>query len=119
MGKFVIIPKHPSNTFFEQFPNCLIYKRKEEFVSKLQYAISNEPTPLSSSHQYTLTWEAATERVIEASMITRRDERRRIRLGQRKVDERASKVFKGNLFNAFQRFIFSDIGIETSIEKEN
>jgi digalactosyldiacylglycerol synthase len=34
MNKFVILPSHPSNDFFAQFPNCLPYATKEEFVGE-------------------------------------------------------------------------------------
>lgn len=91
MGKWVVCPKHPSNEFFEQFPNCLIYRNEgifeyisnkiydsyylfflsEEFAANVYWALNNNPQPLSPEQRYTLSWEAATERFIAASKITK------------------------------------------------
>ena len=46
MGKWVICPKHPSNDFFEQFPNCLQYSDADEFVHALNWALVHDPPPL-------------------------------------------------------------------------
>lgn len=78
MGKFVIIPRHPSNTFFESFENCLVYRSSLEFCQQLQFALSNQPRELNSGSQ--LTWEAATERLMKAASITEREAARRDRL---------------------------------------
>lgn len=88
MGKYVIIPTHPSNRFFKQFPNCLMYSSKMEFVSHLQYAIKNEPKPLSIELDM-LSWDAATERLIESSKISLRDQCRRERLNSVELDAKA------------------------------
>ena len=88
MGKFVIIPYHPSNQFFMQFPNCLAYRNEFEFAANLRWALAHEPEPLSLEQQYMFTWEAATERLIGASAVTIGDERHRKQLGTSKVDER-------------------------------
>jgi hypothetical protein len=69
MGKFVILPSHPSNDFFAQFPNCLPYSTKEEFVGNLYYALTHSPEPLSEDYTYALTWGAATERLEAAACI--------------------------------------------------
>lgn len=101
MGKFVILPSHPSNDFFgtslfvvdyspmlqciedshlpnafalwtyaAQFPNCLAYATKEEFVGNLYYAMTHSPEPLSPEFLHALSWEAATERLEAAACIT-------------------------------------------------
>jgi hypothetical protein len=92
MGKFVLIPHNPSNVFFAQFPDCLQYNNKLEFVSLLQYALSHEPEPLTNELEYQFTWEAATDRCLTASVLTKREEQRRDRVGQTKRDERAAKI---------------------------
>lgn len=69
MGKFVIVPSHPSNDFFAQFPNCLTYTSKEEFVGDLYYALTHSPEPLSKEYLHALSWEAATERLEAAGCI--------------------------------------------------
>jgi hypothetical protein len=69
MGKFVILPSHPSNDFFAQFPNCLTYTTKEEFVGNLYYALTHAPEPLTEEYSYALSWEAATDRLKAAACI--------------------------------------------------
>uniref|UniRef100_A0A7S1YBU4 Digalactosyldiacylglycerol synthase n=1 Tax=Grammatophora oceanica TaxID=210454 RepID=A0A7S1YBU4_9STRA len=70
MGKFVILPSHPSNDFFAQFPNCLPYASKEEFVGNLYYAITHAPEPLTEEYSHALSWEAATERLEATGSIS-------------------------------------------------
>ena len=88
MGKFVIIPDHPSNVFFLQFPNCLTYKNLRDCVEKLNWALQNEPEPLTEQQSHIFTWEAATDRLIEASLITKQEEKARIKHGYDKADKR-------------------------------
>ena len=88
MGKFAIIPVHPSNTFFLRFPNCLAYRNKFEFVANLRWALTHEPEPLTPELAREFTWEAATERFIQASAITHREALEREKLGLTKLDER-------------------------------
>ena len=88
MGKFAIIPIHPSNTFFLKFPNCLGYRNKLEFVANLKWALTHDPIPLTPEYSREFTWEAATDRLIEASAITHQEAWEREALGKSKTDER-------------------------------
>ena len=92
MGKWVIVPSHPSNEFFTQFPNCMLYNSKQEFTKMLQHALANDPPTMTEETQYPLTWEAATDRFLESACTTKRDARRRDRIGKNKLDERIAKL---------------------------
>lgn len=108
MGKFAIIPYHPSNTFFLQFPNCLAYRSKFEFVANLRWALTHDPEPLTDEHLQQFTWEAATDRLIKASAITWREAWERERLGRTKLDERIAwfhnEIGKGTTGDMLRKF---------------
>ena len=88
MGKFAIIPVHPSNTFFQRFPNALMYSSPFEFLANLQWALTHDPVPLTEEMSREFTWEAATDRLIEAGAITHEEARGRENLGRSRMDER-------------------------------
>jgi len=70
MGKFVIIPYHPSNYWFLQFPNCLPYRNKLEFVANLRWALNHNPQPLTEEQAHEFSWQAATERLFDSAAMT-------------------------------------------------
>ena len=63
-------------------------KDKWEFAANLRWALTHEPEPLSPEFAKEFTWEAATDRLIRASAITRKEARERVMLGKAKLDER-------------------------------
>ena len=69
MGKKVLIPQHPSNEFFETFSNAIVYNDASEIVPRLQEALKTAPVPLSPKEAYLLSWEAATERLLDAALL--------------------------------------------------
>ena len=69
MGKKVVIPDHPSNTFFKQFANTFMYTSPEHMVDTLNEALATEPAPMSPMEEFTLSWEAASERLLDAAAL--------------------------------------------------
>ena len=67
MGKTVLIPRHPSNTFFEQFANTIVYNNRAQLVPFLAKALITTPKALSPEELHVLSWEAATQRLVEAA----------------------------------------------------
>jgi hypothetical protein len=84
-----------------------MYSSRREFVTLMQYALEHNPAPLSEELSYELTWEAATERCMVASVIKRRDAKRADRVGKTKLDHNIAKLHhelgkgqRGNIFRA-------------------
>jgi hypothetical protein len=71
-----------------QFPNCLPYQNNLDFAANLSFALQNEPEPLSPSLAHQFTWEAATDRFVNASAITMREERLRAKAKKSAIDDR-------------------------------
>jgi len=95
MGKWAIVPSHPSNAFFAQFPNCLSYRNRREFVSTLKYAQANDPPQLSEELARLLSWEAATMRCVRAAAISKRDAARNERISRMREEKTLKKTLSG------------------------
>ena len=63
----------------------------DQCVLKLQYALENDPEPLTEQQRHMLSWEGATERLIAASAITEREAEERRLKGLDKADLKAAK----------------------------
>jgi len=69
MGKAVLIPRHPSNVFFEQFSNAVVYDESTQLLPLLLDTLAKPPRPMTAKEQYLLSWEAATERLLDAALL--------------------------------------------------
>ncbi|GAB2271668.1 Digalactosyldiacylglycerol synthase 2, chloroplastic [Dionaea muscipula] len=67
MGKTVVCANHPSNEFFKQFPNCLMYDDGVGFVAATRKALADDPAPLTDEQRHELSWEAATQRFLRVA----------------------------------------------------
>jgi len=115
MGKFAVIPDHPSNEFFLQFPNCLAYKNKVEFVKQMVYALENDPEPMTDEISHVFTWEAATDRLIQSSAITMKEARARAKARNESHDQFIAKAYNKVGLGArrnLMRLFFKDAAVD-------
>eukprot|EP00953_Heterococcus_sp_UTEX-ZZ885_P000957 1024-Heterococcus_DN1.PRE.1 len=55
-----------------QFPNCLPFTGEREFSANVWRALSMTPQPLTPEQRYSLSWTAATQRLIDSSQCALR-----------------------------------------------
>jgi hypothetical protein len=81
-----------SNNFFSAFPNCLLFSSQEECVEKINWALLNDPLPLSQAHKTMLRWEGANERLFQAAAMTKSELEERKASGQVKSDQDIARL---------------------------
>lgn len=64
MGKYAILPVHPSNEFFYTFSNCLLYATADELEQAFRRASAEPPKPVSEWEARRLSWPEATRRLV-------------------------------------------------------
>ncbi|CAE7405620.1 DGD1 [Symbiodinium sp. CCMP2592] len=73
MGKHLVLARHVSNRFFEQFKDrCHFFEigDADSFVKAFQAALAaGDPTPLPPEQRRILTWDAATDRLFESAEV--------------------------------------------------
>ena len=79
------------------------------FLTLYRWAITHNPEPLTPELAKDFTWEAATDRLIHSSAITRREAKERALLGKAKLDERIAffhrELGKGATGDALRKFL--------------
>ena len=78
MGKWLLVPRHPCNSFFERFQNCLIYDNDVEFHDLLIHSSSTQPNPLTERELNMLSWTSATERFLLCCSDTNMERSKRL-----------------------------------------
>jgi len=63
MGKFVVIPDHPSNQFFKRFKNACFYQTEAEAMQQIRQTAASIPQadPLVKE----LAWPEANKRLLQ------------------------------------------------------
>jgi len=73
MGKHIVLARHVSNRFFERFKDrCHFFEIGDvvSFTRAVKEALAaGDPSPLPAEDRYSLTWEAAVERLFDAAEV--------------------------------------------------
>ncbi|MGD1849048.1 MAG: hypothetical protein ACFCBU_00020 [Cyanophyceae cyanobacterium] len=84
MGKFVIIPDHPSNDFFKSFKNALIFTKYSEVIGLIHQINDSQPVYDSTTKQ--LSWSNANKRLMNIIQYQRQSKNGSIAKTSRQTD---------------------------------